>query len=112
MAKSYIGPGEVLKYTAGADISSGDTVIVHATTPIVGVALTDIASGDEGSVQICGIFNMAAKDTDVFAVGDKLYFHTTNNELQLSSTTAVLVGIATAAKASSVLTADVKLNSI
>ncbi|HEB94329.1 MAG TPA: DUF2190 family protein [Gammaproteobacteria bacterium] len=61
MATNYIQPGEVMDYTASADISSGDVVVVGAR---VGVALNDIANGETGPVQVSGVFELP-KDTAV-----------------------------------------------
>ena len=42
MTTNYIQDGKVIEYTAGADISSGDVVVIGT---LIGVALTDIANG-------------------------------------------------------------------
>lgn len=70
MTVKFVQVGNVVDYTAGADISSGDLVVMGHT---VGVALTDIANGDTGAVAIEGVFEGVPKvSAAVFAVGEKL----------------------------------------
>jgi predicted RecA/RadA family phage recombinase len=69
MATNYLQKGDVLDYTAGADISSGDAVVIGG---LIGVALTDIANGDTGSVQITGVFDMPKVSGAVIAQGESL----------------------------------------
>lgn len=69
MATNYIQPGEVIQYTAGADISSGAVVRIGN---ILGVALSDIANGATGSVQIRGVFNVPKVSGAVIAQGESL----------------------------------------
>ncbi|WP_313571408.1 DUF2190 family protein [Comamonas terrigena] len=55
MAKNHVQPGKVLDYvnTTGAVIPSGSVVVAGA---LLGVALTDIPVGSEGSVAVDGVF--------------------------------------------------------
>lgn len=54
MATNYLQPGEVIDYTpSGSPVSSGDVVVIGAR---IGVALTAIAVGEPGSVQMEGVF--------------------------------------------------------
>ena len=69
MAKNYIQPGEVIDYTAGANITSGSVV---AMGNILGVALADIASGSVGPVQITGVFEVPKVSAAVIGVGQSL----------------------------------------
>lgn len=70
MTVKFVQVGNVVNYTAGADISAGDLVVMANT---LGVALTDIANGDVGAVAIEGVFEGVPKVSGaVFAVGEKL----------------------------------------
>lgn len=69
MTTSYIQKGDVIDYTAGADISAGDLVLMNH---IIGVALTDIANGATGAVAIEGVFVLPKVSAAVFGVGEKL----------------------------------------
>lgn len=67
MAKNYIQPGEVIDYTAGADIATGDVVVVGN---LIGVAITDIANGAVGPAKITGVFELPKVPTAVIGAGE------------------------------------------
>ncbi len=69
MTTKAIQPGKVIDYTAGADITSGSVVRIGQ---ILGVALTDIANGATGPVQIEGVFEVPKVTAAVFAQGESL----------------------------------------
>jgi predicted RecA/RadA family phage recombinase len=71
MATNYVSEGKVVQYTAGADISSGDVVVMGNT---LGVALEDIANGATGSVAIEGVFTVPKVSAAVIAVGESLVY--------------------------------------
>lgn len=71
MTTNYVQRGDVVTYTAGADIAAGDVVVMGHT---IGVALVDIANGATGSVAIEGVFTVPKVSAAVFAVGEKLIF--------------------------------------
>ena len=73
MTTKYVRPGEVLDHTAGSAISSGDVVEMAG---MVGVALTDIANGDVGSVQVVGVFTLAKETGTAWSQGDSLDWDT------------------------------------
>ena len=70
MAKNYESVGEVIQATAAADLASGAPVAVGS---LVGVALTNIASGETGSVQIAGVFSLPKASAGAIAQGAKVY---------------------------------------
>lgn len=61
--------GDVIDYTAGADVASGDVVVIGN---IIGVALTDIANGATGSVATRGVFTVPKVSAAVIAQGESL----------------------------------------
>ena len=69
MATNYRQPGDVLDYTAGADIASGEFVALGDS---IGVALNDIAGGSTGPVAVEGVFEVAKTAGTAWALGDKL----------------------------------------
>ena len=73
MATSLKSAGDVVDYTAGATISSGDVVVMGVANATdgstVGIALTDIANGSIGAVAITGVFTMTKVSTAVIAQG-------------------------------------------
>lgn len=69
MATNYEQPGKVIRYTAGADVVSGQVVVVGK---ILGVALEDIANGATGNVAIDGVFRVPKVSAAVIAAGENL----------------------------------------
>ncbi len=70
MTTKFVQVGATINYTAGADIAAGDLVVMGHT---LGIALTDIATGETGAVAIEGVFSGVPKvSAAVFAVGEKL----------------------------------------
>lgn len=56
MSRTYVSPGEVITYTASADITSGTLIPIGN---VIGVALGDIANGETGEVAIEGVHEVA-----------------------------------------------------
>ena len=69
MADNYLQRGDVIQYTAGADITSGAVVKVGA---LLGVALADIANGATGPVAIRGVFTVPKVSAAEIAQGERL----------------------------------------
>lgn len=78
MATNFVQDGDVIQHTAAADITSGQLVKVGPS--LLGVALTDIANGETGSVAIAGVFSGIPKVSGaVFAKGEKLLWDVSAN---------------------------------
>lgn len=108
MAKqfAFVKEGEVIDYTAAADIAVGDVV------PMVngcGVALAAIANGATGSVLIDGVGDIPSDTGAAWVVGDLIYWDDTANVGTKTSTSNVALGFAVQAKASAGTSARVKL---
>ena len=86
MATNYQHPGEVLDWTnaTSADVASGAVVPVGN---ILGVALTDIADGATGSVQIQGVFVCPKVTTAVIAQGASLVWDVSVGKFDASTAT-------------------------
>ncbi|MAM87562.1 MAG: recombinase RecA [unclassified Hahellaceae] len=69
MATNYKHPGCVFDHVAASDIASGDVVIMGQT---IGVAITDIATGDTGAVQVDGVFEVPKVSAAVIAQGESV----------------------------------------
>jgi predicted RecA/RadA family phage recombinase len=108
MIASYVYKGDRIDYknTGAAAIAYGDVVVAG---DLVGVALNNIAVNDTGVILTEGVFEIAAKATDTFAVGAKVYYDTTNKQVTSTTTDMTLIGYATEAKAVSAATAVVRL---
>jgi predicted RecA/RadA family phage recombinase len=89
--------GNVIDYTAGADISVGDVVPM---TNFCGVALTGIANGATGAVKVDGIYAIPTDTGAAWNVGDKIYWNDTTNVGTKTATDNTPLGYAVAAKLS------------
>lgn len=106
MATNYVQEGKTLNYTAGADITSGQFVLIGT---IGGVAKTDIANGKTGAVHISGVFSIP-KATGAVTQGAKLYWDESESEVTTTATDNTLIGVAAAAAASGDSNVHVLLN--
>ena len=69
MTTTFTQDGKVIQYTAGANISAGAVVKIGN---VLGIALTDIASGATGSVALEGVFSAPKVSAAVIAQGESL----------------------------------------
>ena len=106
MAKNFIQDGKTLNYTAGANIVSGQFVLIGA---IGGVAIADIANGATGVVRVKGVFSVP-KASGAVTQGAKLYWDATNSVLTTTASGNTIVGVAAAAAQSGDATVQVLLN--
>ncbi len=90
MSTNFIEKGEVLTYGATKNISSGDLVIIGT---IAGVAKTDIAIGETGSVHITGVYSLA-KANETITQGAKVYWSSKSNNVTTSKTENIAIGVA------------------
>ena len=67
MSTKFIQDGKVLDYTATAAITANDVITIG---PLVGVALSDAAIGDEISVAISGVWSCPKVGATAMAQGD------------------------------------------
>src|SRR5690606_31441590 len=105
-ATNYVQEGKTLNYTAGADITSGQFVLIGT---IGGVAKTDIANGKTGAVHVCGVFSLP-KASGAVTQGAKLYWDESESEVTTTATDNTLIGVAAAAAASGDSNVHVLLN--
>lgn len=82
MAANYVQKGEVIDWTnGGADVASGDTVVLGSNgDAVVAVALVDIAATETGSVAIDGVFEVAKADAAVIAAGEYVLWDSSASE--------------------------------
>lgn len=110
MTTRYVQAGKVLDFTnAGSAIASGEGVLIGTK---LGVALTAIAAGATGAVQICGVFTLPKLSTDNITQGAAVYWDSTNKRLTLTSAGNTLAGVAAAAAAASTTSVNVLLNGV
>lgn len=67
----YVCEGKKVLHTAGANIASGDIVVLECG---IGFADNDIANGAEGPVSVEGAFEVVKKSGEAWAAGDRLFY--------------------------------------
>lgn len=82
MAK-YIQKGSAIDYAAVAAIDAGDVV---SLTSRIGIAGCDIPAGGVGAVAVEGVFEIAKAANLAIAVGDAVYYDTTNDCINKTNT--------------------------
>lgn len=106
MTSKYVQRGDVVQVTPNADVANNEVVLLGTR---IGVAITAIASGKQGSVQVEGVFELKKKTTDAPAQGASLYWDNTNKELTTTSAGNTLAGWAWKAAANGDTTVQIKL---
>lgn len=106
--RNKVQEGKILSWTndTGADVASGDFVIINGR---VGVACGDIADGAQGSVEFEGVFEGAASTAVTIEVGDPLYIKGTGTLSNVRPGGGSYAGRAVEAKASAGTTVKVRL---
>lgn len=67
--ENYVQNGDVIPFTAGATITSGQVVAIGN---ILGVACSDVANGAAGLARIRGVFTVPKVSAAVIAAGESL----------------------------------------
>jgi predicted RecA/RadA family phage recombinase len=106
MSNNYVGVGDHLEVTAPRTVASGDPVKVR---DILGVTLAAAASAAAVQIATRGIFTIAKQAVAVTA-GDKVYLHTTSNNITLTATSGTLIGVAVESKTAGDANVKVRLN--
>ncbi len=107
--KNFKAHGDSMEFTAAADLSSGDGVLIGA---IFGVVAGDVLTGATGVAKLCGIFNMTKAPSQAWAEGAKVYWDDTNKRCTTVASGNTLIGVAAAAVAGGAgdTLGDVRLN--
>jgi predicted RecA/RadA family phage recombinase len=90
--KNFVAVGDTLTITAGADIDSGDGVLVGS---IFGVAAGDIANGAEGVINLRGVYDLPKVGSQAWTVGVRVYW--TGTACTTTASSNKLIGVAVAA---------------
>jgi predicted RecA/RadA family phage recombinase len=100
--------GERMTFTASADQTAGDVILVGA---VIGMVVDDTASGDKGVLIVDGVVSGAPSDTGAaWSLGDQLYWDGTNKKFTKTATSNTACAKAAKAKASADSTCTVWLN--
>lgn len=106
MAKNFKRKGETIDFVASANITAGTLVLVGT---VAAVALSDVASGEEGVGHVEGVWELPAVSAATGAVGTPAYM-TSGGNVTGTATDNTRIGVFWAAKTNGQTTALVKLN--
>lgn len=85
MTTKFKQPGDVLDYTnAGSAIAAGTPIVMGN---IIGVALVDIATGETGSVGICGVYTLPKVTGSAWTIGSKLLWDASAGKFDVGTAT-------------------------
>lgn len=108
--KNYVQPGDMITFTAAADITSGAGVLVGS---LFGVAAGSYLSGaTDCEMKTTGVFDLAADPAATATVGAKAYWDGTEKRVTATVGTNTLIGCFVLAKVASTATARVRLNGV
>ncbi len=114
MAKNFIQEGKIIPFTAGANVKSGQVVVVGS---FVGISMTDVPDGSSGQLAVEGVFDVPAATAEI-TVGAPVYWDADGNPVggtagsgaaTATDTDNTLMGHAIAAKAATLGTVRVNL---
>lgn len=106
MAKNYVQDGNTVRFTAAANLKSGDVVILEN---LAAIAVSDVAQGGVGVGLTTGVFTVKAKAADDIKQGAIVYWSATDGATITAGSNKRL-GIAWNASGVSMGTVDVKIN--
>lgn len=100
---------QVIEWTndTGSDVAAGDVVDL---TNLVGVAQDDIANGESGILHVKGVFTLPKDDNLVVSQGDRVYYDTSNAEVDKTAEDQTYAGIAWSAATQTATTVPVAIN--
>lgn len=105
----YGGEGQELQFTAAADVLPGEVIVVGNRVGVVCGNAT-VKTGDRGTLQVGGVFDMNFLSTDVPADGALVYWDDTNNRCTTTAATNKSCGQAVGTKANGTTRHPVALN--
>ena len=105
MSKNYVQDGNTVRFTAAANVKSGDVVILEN---LAAIAVSDVAQGGVGVGLTTGVFVVKAKAADDIKQGAIVYWSTDGATTTAGSNKRL--GVAWRASGASVETVDVKIN--
>ncbi|WP_373354079.1 DUF2190 family protein [Pseudoroseicyclus sp. CXY001] len=95
--KNFKAQGETLTFTAGAAYASGDGVVVGT---IFGVAVNDVASGEEGVLNLLGVYELPKAASQAWTVGAAIFWDESAAEATTVAEDNRLIGVAMEARGS------------
>ena len=89
--RNFISGGSTLTITAGADIASGEGVLQGA---IFGVAVGDIANGEQGTLNLTGVYELPKAGSQAWSVGARVYWDASAGRCTTAASGNTFIGVA------------------
>lgn len=105
--RNFVQPGENITVTAEAAASTGDGVKLGS---LFGIASGDAEIGDPLVLVTAGVFEMPKVSTDELAVGDAVYFRTSDGAVSSTASGNTKIGIAVTEAGNPSASVHVRLN--
>lgn len=109
MAKNFNKRGDVITFTAGADLTGGQYLKVG---DLPGIVANTVKNGESAELITRGVFTLAKATADTPSVGDKAYWDDGNSEVTTVSSTFDLIGVFETAAGNGDTSARVRLSGI
>lgn len=104
--KTFVEPGNILPLTPNADVASG---IGFLFGTLFGVATKDVTNGTVGQFIVEGVVTIGKTSALAIAVGDRLFWDSTNKVVNKTTTAQQCVGVAVTAAGNPSATVQMKL---
>lgn len=108
MGRRFIDNGSQMTFTAAADLSADDVVVINSL--VVGVVPNDVASGAVGIADVAGKFELPKSSGEALSAGARVYWNSTSG-ITGTATANTYAGIVARSAASADLSVDVTLTS-
>jgi predicted RecA/RadA family phage recombinase len=105
--RNYIQPGDSITVIAEAEATSGDIIKLGN---LVGVASGAAAIGEPLVLTTTGVFELPKVSTDALAIGDAVYFRTSDSTITSTASGNTKIGVAVAAAGNPSGSVRVRLN--
>ncbi len=89
--KNYLAKGDTIEFTAAADVTSGEGVLLGS---LFGVATGDVANGERGTMKLTGIFDLPKAASQSWSPGDLIYWDAGNSVCTKTASTHKRIGAA------------------
>lgn len=105
--KNLIQKGDVVTFTATADVVSGQGLLIER---LFGVVNADAATDEEGELSVTGVYTLPKLEAQAWAFGQLIYWDATNARCTTVATSNTKIGHATAVAANPSTTGAVRLS--
>lgn len=89
--KNFIAHGDTVEFTAGADYSAGDGVVIGT---VFGVVVNDVANGAKGLAKLTGVFRLPKAASQPWTVGAAIHWSAGSKACTTSAVGNRLIGFA------------------